>query len=92
MIKLDGKIERREGLTGEVVVTLAGLPAGISAPAVTIKADAVDFAIMFTVPANARPGETKGLTLFATAADPKQPTIRLRSRDVELTLNVTPAP
>lgn len=92
MVKLDGKIERREGLTGEIVVTLAGLPGGISAPAVTIKADAVDFAINVAVPANARPGETKGLTLFATAADPKQPNIRLRSRDVELTLNVTPTP
>jgi hypothetical protein len=92
MIKLDGKIERREGLTGEVVLTLAGLPAGIIAPAVTIKADAVDFAVNVAIPANARPGEAKGLTLFATAPDPKQPTIRLRSLDVELTLNITPAP
>ena len=92
MIKVDGKIERREGLTGEVVVTLAGLPAGISAGAITIKADAADFSINLVVPATARPGEIKGLTLFATAADPKQPNNRLRSRDVELTLNVTPAP
>ena len=92
MVKIEGKIERREGLTGEVVVTLAGLPPGASAPPVTIKADAVDFAVTVAVPANARPGETKGLTLFATAADPKQPNIRLRSRDVDLTLNVTPAP
>lgn len=92
MVKLDGKIERREGLTGDVIVTLAGLPPGLSAPAVTVKADAVDFSILVAVPVNARPGETKGLTLFATAADPKQPNIRLRSRDVELTLNVTPAP
>ncbi len=92
MIKVDGKIERREGLTGEVVVTLVGLPPGVSAGAVTIKADAVDFSINLVVPANARPGETKGLTLFATAADPKQPNIRLRSRDVDLTLNVTLAP
>jgi hypothetical protein len=92
MVKLEGKIERREGLTGEVVVTLAGLPAGISAPAVTVKTDAVDFAVTLAVPANARAGETKGLTLFANATDPKQPAVRLRSRDVELTLNVTPAP
>lgn len=92
MVKLEGKIERREGLTGDVILTLAGLPAGISAPAATIKADAVDFAVNVAVPANARPGETKGLILFATAADPKQPSIRLRSRDVELTLNVMPAP
>ncbi|MFN0019132.1 MAG: hypothetical protein ACKVP0_12785 [Pirellulaceae bacterium] len=92
MVKVDGKIERREGLTGEVIVTLAGLPAGVSAPPVTIKADAVDFAIMVAVPINTKPGETKGLTLFATAADPKQPAIRIRSRDVDLTLNVTPAP
>lgn len=92
MVKLDGKIERREGLTGDVVVTLAGLPPGISAPAVTVKADAVDFSIMVAVPVNQKPGETKGLAVFATAADPKQPNIRLRSRDVELILNVTPAP
>ena len=92
MVKLEGKIERREGLTGEVVVTLAGLSAGISAPAVTVKADAVDFAVTLAVPANTRAGETKGLTLFANATDPKQPAVRLRSLDVELTLNVTPAP
>jgi hypothetical protein len=92
MVKLEGKIERREGLTGEVVVTLAGLPAGISAPAVTVKADAIDFAVTLAVPANTRAGETKGLTLFANATDPKQPAARLRSRDVELTLNVTAAP
>jgi hypothetical protein len=91
-IKIDGKLERREGLTGEVVVTLEGLPSGASAGAVTIKADAVDFSIHLVLPASARAGETKGLTLFATAADPKQPAVRLRSRDVELTLNVTPAP
>lgn len=92
MVSLAGKIERREGLTGDVIVTLAGLPAGVSAPPVTIKADAVDFAITLAVPVNTRPGETKGLTLFATAADPKQPSVRLRSRDVDVTLNVTPAP
>ena len=92
MVKLEGKIERREGLTGEVVVTLTGLPAGVSAPAMTVKADAVDFAIVLAVPPNTRVGETKGLTLFATAADPKQPNVRLRSRDVDVVLNATPAP
>ena len=86
-VNVKGKVERREGVAGDVVLTLTGLPAGASAAPVTIKAGATDFAFAVAVPANAPPGETKGVKVSASAiADPKQPAVRVRSRDVELTL------
>jgi len=89
-VMIAGKIERREGLTGDVVVTLAGLPAGASAAAVTVKADATDFSINLVLPANVPMGEIKGFKLSANAAAPGNAAQRVRSRDVELVLLVKP--
>jgi hypothetical protein len=86
-----GKIERREGLTGDVVLTLAGLPAGARADAITIKADATDFLLNIVLPANVRPGELKALKLSATGTpDAAQPGVKVKSRDVDLLLVVQP--
>ena len=90
-VMISGKVERREGLTGDVVVNLAGLPAGASAAAVTVKADATDFAISLVLPATLPAGEIKGLNLSASAAAPGNPALRVRSRDVEVLLIVKPA-
>ena len=88
-----GKIERREGLAGDVVVTLAGLPAGATAETVTVKADATDFLLNIKLPANAPTGELKGLKLSATGTpDANQPSIKVKSRDVDLLLVVQPPP
>jgi hypothetical protein len=90
--KVKGKVERREGLTGDVVVSLAGLPAGGRANPVTVKMGANEFILDVVLPANIPVGEAKGLTLFGTAApDPKQPNVRVRSRDLELILVIQPA-
>lgn len=89
-VMISGKVERREGLTGDVAVTLAGLPAGASAAAVTVKADATDFSISLVLPANLPAGEIKGLKLSANAAAPGNPALRVRSRDVDLVLIVKP--
>jgi len=89
-VKLEGKIERREGFTGDVQLTLTGLPAGVRADAVNVKADAVDFALNVVFPANAQPGELKGLRLSANAADPQSGNARVKSREVPLTLVVQP--
>ena len=91
-VKVTGKVERREGLTGDVALTLTGLPPGASAAPVTVKAGATDFAFDVVLPANAPPTEVKGVKVSGSAvADPKQPAIRVRSRDVELTLVVLAA-
>ncbi len=89
MHKIEGTIKRREGITGDVIVALAGLPAGVRADSPTVKADATNFAVTVTLPANLAAGELTGLKLSATIApDPKQANVRVKSRDVELKLNV----
>jgi hypothetical protein len=90
---IPGKIERREGLTGDVVLGVTGLPAGVRAEAVTVKADTTDFVVSLVLPANFATGEYKGVKLSATGTpDPKQPNIRVKSREVELALVVKAAP
>jgi hypothetical protein len=89
--KIQGQIERREGLTGEVAVALTGLPPGARADAATVKADATAFTLTVVLPANLPAGEIPGLKLSATAApDPKQPNVKVRSREVDLTLVIRP--
>jgi hypothetical protein len=92
-IPVKGQVERREGLIGDVALTLTGLPPGARADAVTVKAGATEFTINVVLPPNLPAGEVKGLKLAGTAApDAKQPNVRVRSREVELTLVVqTPA-
>ena len=89
---IKGKVERSDGLTGAVTVSLTGLPPGGVAAAVNVKAAATDFAIKVVLPATVPAGEVKGLKLAGlAAADPKQPGVRVRSRDVELTLAIQSA-
>ena len=88
-VNIKGKVERREGWAGDVALTLTGLPPGIAAAPVTVKAGVTDFVFAVVVPPSAAPGETKGVKVSASAvADPKQPAVRVRSRDVELTFVV----
>ncbi len=88
-VKVTGQVERREGLTGDVALALTGLPAGTRADAVTVKAGTTAFTLNVTLPLGFPAGEIAGLTLSGTAApDAKQPNIRVRSRDVQLTLAV----
>ncbi|MFL5340728.1 MAG: hypothetical protein ACJ8F7_11305, partial [Gemmataceae bacterium] len=91
-VPLKGKVERREGLTGYVTLTLSGLPPGARADAVTVKAGVSDFTVNVVLPPNVPAGEVKGLKLTGTAvADPKQPNVRVSSRAVEVTLVVQAA-
>ena len=91
-VKIAGKITRQEGLKGDVVLTVKGLPPGVTAAPVTIKADTIDFAVNLVVPPTIAAGEIKGLKLSASmAVDPKLPNLRVSSRDVEVTLVVTAA-
>lgn len=91
-LKLKGQVERREGLATDVTITLIGLPAGARANPVTVKAGATAFTVDVVLPPNLPAGEIKGMKLQATApVNPKQPNVRVRSRDVELTLVVRAA-
>lgn len=87
-LKLSGKLERKTPL-GDVTINLTGLPAGTKAGPVTVKANVSDFAIDVVFPATLPAGETAGAKLTASAvADPKQPNVRVSSRDLLLTFNV----
>jgi hypothetical protein len=88
-----GTVERLNGATGDVTVTLTGLPAGVAVPApITVKAAETAFVFKLTIPP-ATPASETLLKLSATIApDPKQPAVRVKSRDVETTLTVSPPP
>jgi hypothetical protein len=88
-VEIAGKIDRLEGTTGEVQITLTGLPPGITVAPLNVKADAKDFQLKLNLPVTTQPGEIKGLKLTSSIVpDPKQPNQRVRAKDVELTLNV----
>jgi hypothetical protein len=90
--EVSGAVERLNGFTGDVTVTLSGLPPGVPAPGpITVKAADTDFAFKLTIPPTVAAGETK-LKLSASVIDPKQPNVRVKSRDVEATLNVIAPP
>ena len=89
-LKIPGKIERLAGFKSEVALALTGLPAGAKADAVTVRADATDFVVNVTLPPTVPAGEIKGVKLSGSfAPDAKQPAVRVRSRDVEVTLILT---
>ena len=72
------------------VLTFTGLPAGARADAVTVKADATEFAVNLVLPANLPAGEFKGLKLSASGSAPGQPALRVRSREVEIVVVTAP--
>jgi hypothetical protein len=87
VVKIQGKVERLAGMKTEVALALTGLPAGAKAEAVTLKADATDFVVNVTIPPTVPAGEINGVKLSGSfAPNPKQPAVRIRSRDVEVTL------
>jgi hypothetical protein len=89
---LKGKIERKEGLTGDVTLALANLPPGITAAPLAVKADKNDFEVKLTAPATLAPGEFRGIKLTASGVpDAKQANVRVKSREIDLTLRILEA-
>lgn len=89
MQKIEGTVKRRDGIAGDVTIALAGLPAGARADSPVVKADANSFSVNVVLPANQPAGEIAGLKLSATIVpDPKQANARVKSREVEIKLNV----
>jgi hypothetical protein len=90
-VELKGELTRGADFKGEAVVALAGLPPGLAAAPVTVKAGETKFALKLTVPPATPPGEVRGLALSASAApDPSQAAVRVKCRDVPLTLTLRP--
>jgi hypothetical protein len=91
-LKIAGQIERREGVTGDVTITLTGLPAGARVDTPTIKGDAKTFGLNIVLPATLPAAEIRAIKVTAAIApDPKQPNIRVKSRAVDLTLIIKKA-
>ena len=87
-MKWSGRIERREGATGDVVVAFEGLPKGVPDTKVTVPADKTEWKLELKIPPTVELGEAAGIKLFATIkADPKVDGLA-RSPNVELALNL----
>lgn len=88
-VEIKGEIVRTEGYTGEATVTLTGVPPGVAPPSVTVKANETAFVLKLALPPTLAAGNSD-LKISANAAtDPKQPGVRVKSRDVPLSLVVT---
>jgi hypothetical protein len=87
-VKVIGKVERRFGFAGDVSISVAGVPTGVAAPKVAVKADQTDFELELKFPANQPPGPLGGLTLFATGKMTPQATLEVRSADVAVPLEL----
>jgi hypothetical protein len=89
-VKWSGKIQRLEGVKGDVALTLEGLPKGVTDPKVTVTADKSEFSVALKLPPTADPGETRGITLFGTLRLASNAAALIRSPNVELVYNVLP--
>ena len=89
-IKLAGKVERLEGLTGDVAVSVAGLPPSVAAPRVVVAAAANDFELEIKFAANLPPGELKGVQLFATGRMTPASPLEIRSEPIDIIVELLP--
>jgi hypothetical protein len=91
-LEITGTVERIEGATGDVTLTLAGLPAGVTATpaAVVVKGGEKQFKFALKVPANFKPGDFPGLKIFGTGR-PFGGNLNVRTRDMEVTMKVLPS-
>ena len=88
-LDLVGQVERLEGAKGDVTLTLADLPPGVTAPATAIvKADQTQFKFPLKFPANFKPGEFSGLKISGTGKP--YGTIVVKTRDALVDVKVLP--
>lgn len=88
--ELVGKIERLEGLAGDVSVSVAGLPAGVPVPKVAVKADQTDYKLELKFPPTTPPGEIQGIKLFVTGKYSPQSPLEVKSPEVPVVIEVLP--
>src|SRR5205807_3476351 len=82
--KLRGKVNRASGFTSPVTVTLAGLPAGLTAPTTTVPEDKTDFELLVVFPEDTKLGALLKIKLSATSQIGPQEV--LKSDDIPVTL------
>jgi len=88
-----GKVERSDGLVGDITLAATGLPAGAKFEPAIVKADKNEFDGKIIFPPALMPNEYKGIKLTASGVpDAKAPTVKVNSKDVELVLVLKPAP
>ncbi|HEV3387320.1 MAG TPA: hypothetical protein VG097_21050 [Gemmata sp.] len=88
-VEVKGTVDRLNGFTGEVVVSLTGLPPGVAVPPpLTVKAAETRFAFKLTIPPTTPPYEAKLKLSASVVPDPKQPNVRVKSRDVDFVLAI----
>jgi len=93
MIEVKGSVERLNGFTGDITVSLTGVPAGVAVPApVIVKAAETVFVVKLALPITTPPGEVTLKLSASVAPDAKQPAIRVKGRDIEIALHVIAAP
>ena len=91
VLELKGEVIRAGDFKGEAVVALTGFPPGQTTQ-VTVKAGETKFALKLAVPQTTPPGEVRGVKLSASAApDPAQAGVRVKGRDVDVSLVVRSA-
>lgn len=89
--KIKGKVERQEGLTGDLTLAIAGLPAGGKVDPTIIKNGISELAVNVVFPPNIAPGNYPQARLTISGLlDPKQPTIRVNSKAIDLAFTVNP--
>jgi len=64
--ELKGTIKRQAGFTGEVTLTLTGLPKGYDSPTVTVQGDQTEFTLPVRFAPAAKPADLKGVAVQAT--------------------------
>jgi hypothetical protein len=89
-LELTGEIERLEGAKGDVTLTLAGLPPGVTAPATaTVKANETHFKFLLRFPAGFKAGQFSSLKVSGSGR-PYGNTL-VKTRDTEMAVTVLPA-
>jgi hypothetical protein len=89
--KVSGKVQRTNGFSTSVHLTLVGLPKELPAPALDLSGDKTDFEIPIAFPYGSAAGELANVKLVATAQpDPKNDKLLVRSNEIPLALKVVP--
>jgi hypothetical protein len=86
--KLTGKVVRAAGFNAPVTITLAGLPAGLPAPSVTVPAEQSDFELPVAFPPNTKLGPLPDVKLLA--ASRLSPQQALKSNEIPVAVQVVP--
>jgi hypothetical protein len=88
-VKLTGRLQRLPGHTGDAIIAMQGLPAGVTGANVVVKSDATDFAMEVKIPAAYAGPDQFVLKLTATGPpDPLSGNVPVKSVDVDVTIKV----